>query len=172
VTIITTDALANVGGLELALDRIDDGTSTRVALTLAGLEGMEDMEGMDHAALADRNDDGTIDWYADALVLPAGSRWDTSVQVLSSSGTELTRQRFAFTLDAGGIDEGRLSSLATPGTIVALLLLVGGALGLGLGLGGMSLPRCEARASRLALIGSGLSAVALGVVIGVSGLVG
>lgn len=171
VIVTTTDALAAVGGLDLTLDRIDTGESSRVPLTLSGAEGMAGMPGMDHSGMADRNADGTVDWYADAIVLPAGSSWDSSVHVVSSAGLELSRQRFAFTLDEGGIADGRLTSLLTPGSVIALICLIGGALALGLGLGGMALPRCDPRASRIALIGSGTTAVVLGLVIGVSGLV-
>ena len=70
------------------------------------------------------------------------------------------------------IDEGRSDSLVNPATVVAGLFILGGALGLGLGLGGASLPRCEAAASRLALLTGGGIAVVLGVAIGASQLVG
>jgi hypothetical protein len=171
ITVRSSVALAALE-LELTLDRIDEGSSTRIPLTLRGLEGMANMEGMDHSGMAERNADGTVDWYADAIVLPAGSRWDTSVHVLSTSGTELSRQRFAFALDDAGIADGRLTSPLNPATVIALLLGVGGALGLGLGLGGQPLPRCEPQASRLALLGGGSVALVLGVLIAVTALVG
>jgi hypothetical protein len=117
-------------------------------------------------------DDGTIDWTADALVMAAGSQWDTSVLVLAEDGTELSRQRFAFTLDDDGIDEGEARSFLDPTLGIAAMLVVGGALGLGLGLGGMRLPRCEAVASRVALLGAGAVAIVLGGVIGIGRLVG
>lgn len=172
ITVVTTDALAASGGLEIALDRIDDGSSTRVPLILAGLEGMEAMEGMDHSGLAERNEDGTIDWYADAVLLPPGSSWDASVHVVSTEGAELSRQRFAFAVDDEGIADGRLSPITTPGNVIALVLVVGGGVGTGLGIGGMALPRCEARASRRALLAGGATAVVLGIVIGAGALVG
>jgi len=171
ITIRATDALAALE-LELTLDRIDDGSSTRIPLTLRGLEGMAEMEGMDHMSMAVRNDDGTVAWYADAVALPAGSRWDTSVHVLSIAGVELSRQRFAFSLGIDGIDEGRQVSILNPGSVVALLLALAGAFGLGLGLGGQRLPRCDPGTSRLALLVGGSVAVALGVVLGVAALVG
>ena len=96
--------LAASGGLDLTLDRLETGESTRIPLTLSGLEGMGGMEGMDHGGMVERNDDGTIDWYADAIVLPADSSWEAGVHVLASStGNELARQRFSFALDADGI---------------------------------------------------------------------
>ncbi|HUF07062.1 MAG TPA: copper resistance protein CopC [Candidatus Binatia bacterium] len=167
VTVTTTDAMAGSVNLALALERLDDGTTTRVPLTL---EAMAGMEGMDHGGLVMPATDGTADWIADALVLPAESSWDTNVLILSSEGTELSRQRFAFALSDGGVDDGRVRSLATPATGVAALLILGGALGLGLGLGGMALPRCEAVASRISLIGGGLVALVLGILVGAARL--
>jgi hypothetical protein len=124
---------------------------------------------MDHGG---GTDDGTVAWAADAVVLPAASQWDTSVRVVSNTGAELSRQRFAFRLDDDGIADGALAPLLTPAIGVAALLLIGGGMGLGLGLGGMTLPRCEPLASRLALVGSGAAAVVLGGVIGVGQVLG
>jgi copper transport protein len=170
VVVTTTDAMVALD-LELSLDRLDQGTTSRVPLTAEGLQGMEGMEGMDHSSMVNRNDDGTVDWSADAIVLPAGSSWDTAVVVDAADGTELSRQRFSFTLSDDGIDEGRITSLLNPATGLALLLLVGGAIGLGLGLGRMALPRCEAFASRVALLSGGTTALVLGLLIGVQVLV-
>lgn len=168
VVVTTIDDMAGVSALELGLDNLDDGTTTRVPLELEG------MTGMDHADVGISHDteDGTIDWTADALVLQAGSQWDTSVRVLGADGTELSRQRFAFALDDVGIDDGEVSSLLDPALGIAAILVVGGALGLGLGLGGMRIPRCEAAASRVALLGGGSIAVLLGGLIGAGRLVG
>jgi copper transport protein len=180
VVVTTTDALAaGSGTLELAVDRLDTGTSTRIPLALGGMasmpgmegmEGMPGMEGMDHGG--GTPDGGTVEWSADAVVLPPGSQWDTSVRVVSATGAELTRQRFAFSLDADGIADGALEPLLTPAFGVAALLLIGGGMGLGLGLGGMALPRCEPLASRFALVGGGAAAVLLGGVIGAGQLLG
>jgi putative copper export protein len=170
IVVTTTDALAMSSTLELALDNLDAGTTTRVPLVLAG------MAGMDHsgtAGLSMTTPDGTIDWTADAVVLPADSQWDTTVRVLAAgTETELSRQRFAFTLSSDGIDEGRVSTLVNPATIIAGMLVIGGALGLGLGIGGASLPRCEAVASRVALLGGGGVALVLGGLIAVTQLTG
>ena len=137
---------------------------------MEGMEGMPGMEGMNHGAGA--ADDGSVEWSADAVVLPPDSQWDTSVRIVSATGTELSRQRFAFTMDAEGIADGALQPLITPAIGVAVVLLIGGALGLGLGLGGMALPRCEPLASRVALVGGGVAAVLLGAVIGGGQLLG
>ena len=168
VAVTTSEAMAGVN-LELALDRLDDGSTTRVPLTH---EGMIGMEGVGHAGMDMGSPDGTIDWIADSLVLPAGSDWDTSVRILSTDGAEISRQRFAFTVNDTGIDEGRVTTLLEPPVAIALLLVLGGAVGVGLGLGGMALPRCEAAASRLALIGGGATSVILGALIGGSRLFG
>ncbi|MGH2428956.1 MAG: copper resistance D family protein, partial [Candidatus Limnocylindria bacterium] len=171
ITVTATDALA-ASSLELGLDRLDDGSTTRVPLVMEGMEGMQAMDHGGMAGMTEGTDDGTARWIADALVLPAGSQWDTSVRIMSVDGeTELSRQRFAFVMEAGGIGEGRVRSLLNPATGIAVLLVLGGALGLGLGLGGARLPRCEALASRLALVAGGLIGVALGGLIGVSRLI-
>ena len=169
LVVTATDALISLD-LSVTLDQLDAGTSSTVPLVPRGLEGMGGMVGMDHNAMATRNDDGTIDWTADAIVLPAGSSWDATVEATSSSGAELTRQRFGFALDEGGISEGEVTNLLNPGAAIGLLLLVGGAIGLGLGLGGFVLPRCEAAASRLALLGGGITGVVLGALIGIQAL--
>jgi len=171
VVVYTSDALAaGSPSLELVLDRIDSGTTTRVPLVILGMAGMDHGEGI--AGMYDVNADGLVEWVADAVVLPAGSAWDTSVLILTQDGTELTRQRFAFTLGEASIEEGRTSTLLDPATGVAIVLFLGGALGLGLGLGGMPLPRCEPLASRLALVVGGTVAALLGVAIGASRLIG
>ena len=170
VVVTTIDALAGSAAMELSLDNLVDGTTTRVPLALEGMTGMDHTGGgmgMTHVTL-----DGTVDWIADALVLPAGSNWDTSVRILDTDGAELSRQRFAFMLGDEGIDEGEVATLLDPTLGIAALLLLGGALGLGLGLGGAQLPRCEAMASRVALIGGGAVAVALGALIGATKLIG
>jgi putative copper export protein len=175
VVVTTTDALAaGSATLELAVDRLDTGTSTRIPLappgmaSMPGMEHMAGMPGMDPAP----TDDGTAEWTADAVVLPAGSQWDSSVRVVSPTGAELTRQRFAFSMDDDGIADGALEPLLTPAIGVAALLLIGGGVGLGLGLGGMALPRCEPLASRFALVGGGVASVVLGGVIGAAQLLG
>ena len=171
ITVTTNDALTGSGGLDLALDRLDTGESTRIPLTLAGTEGMGDMEEMDHTGMVERNDDGTVDWYADAIVLPADSSWDASVLVIArGTGDELTRQRFSFALDEEGIAAGQVVSVVTVGSVIALILVILGALGLGLGLGGVALPRCDAATSRGALVVGGAVGVALGLAMGIGRL--
>lgn len=168
VVVGATDALATgSSSLELVIDRLDTGGTTRVPLVIPGMDATEHMAGMGHTAT-----DELPDWTADAIVLPADGDWDTSVRIVSPAGTELARQRFAFTMDAETIDEGRAGSLLDPAAGIALVLFIGGAVGLGLGIGGMALPRCEPLASRLALIGGGAVAVTLGAAIGASRLIG
>jgi hypothetical protein len=161
----TTDALAmsNVA-LELVLDRVDEGTTTRVELHHPG------MEGMDHSQMTmpggEPTDPGVVEWSADALVLPAESAWEANVLVLSTTGTELARQRYAFALGADGVVDGAVTSLVNPESVVAVLLLLGGALAIGLALGGGSLPRCDARASQIALRIGGSVSLVLGLLLG------
>jgi copper transport protein len=170
VTVTTTDAMAMIsGGLDLVVDRLDTGSSTRVPLRLA-VDPSVVHEGMGERGANPAGSDTPIDWIADAVVLPPDSRWDTSVRAISVAGTELARQRFAFTMSADGVAEGRETSLVDPGTAAGVLLLLGGALGIGIGLGGGRLPRCEAAASRLALRAGGAVAIGLGIAIGIDRL--
>ena len=164
VVVTTIAQMSGIGGLELGLDNVVDGTTNLVSLAL---------EDMDHASMGGMGagaDDGSIDWTADAVVLPASSQWDTSVRIMSSSGEEVSRQRFAFALSQERIIEGIVTTLFDPVTGVAVVLLLGGALGLGLGLGSARLPRCEAAASRVALLAGGATGVLLGGAIGVEKL--
>jgi copper transport protein len=166
--VTTTDALATSGiNLELVLDRLDGGSTTRVELHHPGMAGMEGMEGMDGHVAPVVSDSGTVAWTADAIVLAPGSRWDANVLTLSSAGAELGRQRYAFTVGDAAIDEGADSDLLTPVVAIAAVLLLGGALGLGLGAGGWPLPRCDAATSRIALLTGGSVAVVTGTAIGI-----
>ena len=166
----TIDALAGSVTLALNLENVGDGTSTRVPLTLQPMTGMVHAPGgvgQSHAT-----DSGTVTWSADALVLPADSRWESSVLVLADDGNELSRQRFSFALDDDGISDGQARSWLDPALGLGVVLFVGGALGLGLGLGGAPLPRCDAVASRLALLTGGAVAAVLGLLIGSTRLAG
>jgi hypothetical protein len=168
VTVTTTDAMAMTSGsLALGLDRLDTGSTTLVPLTLADGGGMDHggMPGMEAPAA------GTVEWTADALVIPAESQWEASVRIISSAGTELSRQRFSFALSETGVAEGRAGGPLDPALVIGGLLALVGAVGLGIGLGGGRLPRCDQRASRLALTGGGMVAAILGVAIGLERLV-
>ncbi len=172
IVVRTPEAMSAIDRMELGLEDLDEGSSTSVPLVLEGMAGSEPMPGMEHVVHVTPNADGTIDWTADAIVLPADSHWDASVRILTDDGTELQRQRFAFALDDGGISGGQVNPLLTWGLMIALALGIGGAIGLGLGLGGFILPRCERLASQVALIGGGTVAVGLGLIIGLRQLVG
>ena len=72
IVVTTTDALAaGSGTLELAVDRLDTGTSTQIPLvpegmaSMSGMEGMPGMEGMDH--VGGTPDDGTVDAVAQVV---------------------------------------------------------------------------------------------------------
>jgi len=168
VVVTTTDAMAIIsGGLDLVLDRVDAGTTTRVPLTLAPDAVAGHTE---HGEREVRGSDSPVDWVADAVVLPAGGEWDASVLAVAVGGTELARQRFSFALSDRGVAEGAIRSLADPVTALAAVLLIGGAIGIGIGLGGGRLPRTDPAVSRLALRIGGLTAVALGAAIGLDRL--
>jgi hypothetical protein len=111
-----------------------------------------------------------VAWVADAVGLDPETRWDATVRVVSVTGEELARQRFAFTMSATGVEEGQVTTILNLGTAVAVVLLMGGALALGIGLGGGRLPRCDAAASRVALTAGGATAVGLGLTIGIERL--
>ena len=172
VIVRTSEAMISIDQMELALQDLDAGTSTSVPLVLEGMQGMADMPMADMGSHVTPNPDGTIDWIADAIVLPADSSWDATVRILNEEGTELSRQRFAFALDDDGISEGAVQPLVTWGTVIALALGIGGALGIGLGIGGFLLPRCERLASQVALVGGGVVGIVLGLAIGLRQLVG
>ena len=163
VTVTTTDAMAMTSGsLALGLDRLDTGSTTFVPLTLA------DGGAMDHGGMSgmEASEGRTVDWTADAIVIPTQSRWDVSVRIVSSAGTELSRQRFSFALSETGVADGRDAGPLDPVLVIGGLLGLGGAVAFGMGLGGGRLPRCEERASRWALTCGGMVAAMLGVAIG------
>ena len=81
---------------------------------------------MDERGASPAGSDTPIDWIADAVVLTADSRWDTSVRAISvAGGTELARQRFAFTgvarRDRRRAGRRRSPSPGTPSAGVLLL---------------------------------------------------
>lgn len=134
VVAFTSEALvAGVPGLELVLDQVDTGTTIRVPLVMPAMTGMDHSDPAGMREMVEANPDGLIEWTADALVLPAGSRWEANVRILSAEGTELARQSFAFTMGSETIEEGRGSSSLDPLMGVALALLLIGAVGFGLG---------------------------------------
>ena len=108
IVVRTPEAMVAVDRMELGLEDLDKGTSTSVPLVLEGMAGGESMPGMEHTTHVTPNPDGTIDWNAGAIVLPADSNWDASVRILTNDGTELQRQRFSFALDDAGISEGQV----------------------------------------------------------------
>ena len=178
IVVTTTDALAMGAELELSLDRLDTGSTTRVPLVPEGDHGPTDGGEADHDGGAHDGPtaavtDGSARWTADAVVLPAGSAWDTTVRVLlPGTDREVDRQRYAFTLGEAGIESGTLRTLLDPATAAGGLLVLAGALAVGIGLGGLQLPRTEAAASRVALVGGGAVAVVCGVTIGIQRVLG
>lgn len=168
---LAVDLQGSIGDLplDLVVTRVETGDETRISLA-GTAPGSEPVDHTAHAAPPPTS--GIERYVADALVLPAGSRWDVSVVIGDGSGGELIRQRFTFAMGEERLSEGAAATLADGALIAGLLLLVGGMLGIGLGIGGWTLPRCEATASRLALLGGGALAAASGLAIGVGRLVG
>ncbi len=93
---------------------------------------------------------------------PPGSRWDATVTATEASGLEVARQRFVFAYDQTGLIEGRLAPPLDPFAVLALCLLVLGVLAVAFAAAGGVLPRTLPDASRPALVGAGLTGIALG----------
>ena len=165
---ISAEGAMGSATLLLVLDRLDAGGQTRIPLRhVSG--GGHDMPSVDHTAMTDA--DGPARFVADAVVIPAGSRWEANVVVLSGpDGNELSRQRYSFEMGEATVTSGTTASIVDFGVLVAIVLAAGGAVSIGLGAGGTKLPRCDAAASRLALGGGGAIAVVLGLVIAVGHL--
>jgi copper transport protein len=157
--------------VELVLDRVDVAGQTRVSLSWLPTGTVGSGEHAGHATAG--GDVSRYDHYAaDAIVLPAGSAWSGTVRILTDDGNEVARQRFAFALDDAKVVEGQLAPIVDVSLVLAGLLGLAGALGIGLGLGGARLPRCEATASRLALVGGGAVGALVGIAIGAARLTG
>lgn len=130
--------------VELVLQRLDANGSSRLALRPGSAPGT---------------------YEAGGGLLPAGSRWDVSVVVLAPEGSEASRTRYAFALDAESVSEGRATPPVDPAIIVAVILLVCAALGIAFTLGGGSLPRVDPATGRVATLGGSAAAAALGALI-------
>lgn len=168
---LAVDIQGSIGSLslDLALSHIETGEETTI--TLAGETSAD--EPLDHAAHTAPSPSGGIARYVvGAVVLPAESHWEASVVIGDGTGNELIRQRFTFAMSAEGVTDGAQASLANGSLIAGALLLLGGLLGVGLGIGGFTLPRCEATASRVALLGGGALAAVTGLALGIGQLVG
>ena len=156
--------------LDLVLSNSETGNESRISL--AGVQpGTAPVDHTAHTAPATPSS-GVTRYVAGALAMQPETHWDASVVIGNGAGGDLYRQRFTFALGEDGLADGAAGSLADGALLAGLLLLVGGLLALGLGLGGMVLPRAEAAASRVALLGGGAVATVTGLAIGVGRLVG
>lgn len=161
--------------LELVLERLDDSGRTTIPLRHTDAAGStHDTSGAIGGHPAPGPDPTEPDRYiASAVVLPPASAWDASVRLLAEpGGDELSRQRYAFSIGEAGVEDGELRSPLDVGIGLAAVLVVGGALAIGLGYGGWRLPRCESASSRIALGAGGAVGLGLGVLIGLSRLGG
>jgi putative copper export protein len=148
--LVTVDPTQAHDTVELQLQRLDEAGESRLSLMpVAGRHG---------------------EFAAAGGLLPSGSRWDASVVLRDDEGTEQSRTRFSFALDATGVSQGRAGPAIDPAIVVAVILLVAAALGLAFALGGGILPRVEARASRLSVGAGSFVAAALGATILIGGL--
>ena len=168
---LAVDMQGTIGDLplDLLLNHVETGTQTRISLA-GSVPGTEPVDHTQHAQAAPTS--GVERYVAGAIVLPANSHWDANVVIGDGSGGELLRQRFTFTMGDDGLTDGAAGTWADGALIAGLLLLLGGVLGLGLGLGGFRLPRCDLAASRVALMAGGGLAAVTGLAIGVGRLVG
>ena len=169
---LAVDLSGNIGDLplDLVLSNAETGNETRISLAGAH-PGTVPIDHTAHTAPMTPSS-GVTRYVAGALVMEPDTHWDASVVIGNGADGELYRQRFTFALGDDGLADGAAGSLADGALIAGLLLLVGGLLALGLGLGGMVLPRAEAVASRVALLGGGAVAAVTGLAIGVGRLVG
>jgi copper transport protein len=169
---LAVDISGNIGDLplDLVLSNTETGNETRISL--AGAQpGTVPIDHTAHTAPTTPVS-GVTRYVAGALAMQPDTHWDASVVIGAPSGGDLYRQRFTFAFGESGLAEGAAGSLADGALIAGLLLLGGGLLALGLGLGGWVLPRAEAAASRVALLGGGAVAAVTGLAIGVGWLVG
>jgi copper transport protein len=162
----------DIGDLPLDLVLANSETGNESRISLAGSRpGTAPVDHTAHTAPAAPSS-GLTRYVAGALAMQADTHWDASVVIGTGAGGDLYRQRFTFAIGESGLAEGAAGSLADGALVAGLLLAVGGLLALGLGLGGMVLPRTEATASRVALLGGGAAAAVTGLAIGVGRLVG
>ncbi len=170
IVVTTTDALATSSTLELGLDDLDSGID-HAGAARAGVDAGDEPRRARGWSTRPRTG-RSIGRPMRSCCRPAanGTRasgsWRPPAARRSRANDSRSRCRTM------GSTRDVSTSLVNPATAVASLLILGGALGLGLGIGGASLPRCEAAASRLALLAGGGIAVVLGAAIGASQLVG
>jgi copper transport protein len=108
---------------------------------------------------------GSTAYVAEGGRLPASSSWDVTVAVSDHEGREVTRQRFTFALDAVRISSGRATPPIDPQVALALMLIVVAIVSATYALAGGTLARCDARASRQALLVGSICAGSVGIVI-------
>jgi copper transport protein len=147
--LVTLDAAAAHETVELQLQRLDQSGESRLEL----------------APLAS----GDRQFAAAGGFLPTGSHWDASVVLRDHEGSELSRTRYSFALDATGVSEGRATPAVDPAVVVAVTLLVSAALGLAFALGGGTLPRVDPATSRVAILAGSLVGAILGATILIGG---
>ncbi len=151
--VVVPGGLDSLSTVDLVLQRLD-GSAGSSRLELRRLAGAA-LEGLAPGA----------HFVADGGLLQPDSGWEATAVILGPDGTEVTRQRFAFALDAQAITEGRATPPIDPVLVLAAVLLALGLVGVAFALGGGSLPRAHAATGRRAILASGAVAGALGVLL-------
>jgi len=108
---------------------------------------------------------GDRDFVADGVVLGPESRWDAALVVRDAAATEIGRARFAWTLAAAGISEGRSAPIVDPTLVAAALLLGAALLGIAFTIAGGRLPLVHPTVGRQTLIAGGAIGAALGLIL-------
>lgn len=108
---------------------------------------------------------GGVVYATDGGLLVADSSWDATVTVTDTSGTEVGRRHFTFSVDALGVSAGRALPPIDPALAIGLLLAVGGLFGLAFGVAGGSIPRTPAVWGRRVLVAGGGVGTAVGALI-------
>ncbi len=109
-------------------------------------------------------------FIADGGLLPPGSQWEASAVVLGADGTEVTRQRFTYTMGPQGLTKGQAAGPIDPVSVIAFALLVMALIAVSFAIGGGGLPRADRAASRAALLVGGTAAGVLALVLMVAGI--
>jgi hypothetical protein len=112
---------------------------------------------------------GNRSYVGDGVVLAPDSRWDAAVVVRDAAKIEVGRARFAWTLDATGLSEGRRAPIVDPALLVVVLLLAAAFVGLVFTLAGGRLPLVHPTVGRQAMLAGGTLGAALGLFLLVGG---
>jgi copper transport protein len=141
-----------------------DGTGAAVSTAEVRLDRLDTTTG--EAVIKLPAEEGASGVFAvSGLVLPPGSRWDTTVILRDPGGGEVGRRRFAFSFGADGLVAGEARAVVDPGVLIALLLALAGLLSAGFAVAGGSPPRVDRAVGRGALLAGAAIALPLALAI-------